>query len=135
MIQLINWVKKFYRFGMRTIPTRSCQQNDRTFLFWKIWKTVRKLFESLSCGLASIYMFKVNNTNTRTKWICSKLTIKTPERLQALFWCLYCSLWTYFVPFSSVSIVNFEQVNADWDRWCRLSFLIALVFLLLTLNI
>ena len=44
-----------------------------------------------------IYMFKVNNRNTRKRCeICSKLTIKTP--------------------FSSVSIVNFEQVNADWDR-------------------
>ena len=31
------------------------------------------------------------------------LTIKTPER-------------TYFTPCSSVSIVNFEQVNAGWDR-------------------
>ena len=39
------------------------------------------------------YMFKVNNRNTRT---C----------------CLYCWLWTYFRPCSSVSIVNFEQVNA-----------------------
>ena len=32
-------------------------------------------------------MFKVNNTNTRTRWIMLKLTIKTPERS---FWCLYC---------------------------------------------
>ena len=30
------------------------------------------------------------------------------------FWYLYCHLWTYFTPFSSVSIVNFEQVNAGW---------------------
>ena len=49
------------------------------------------------------YMFKVNNRNgnTRTRYeICSKLTIKTPERRELT---------------SSVSIVNFEQVNADWD--------------------
>ena len=39
-------------------------------------------------------MFKVNNRNTRTRCeICSKLTI---------------------TPCSSVSIVNFEQVNAGW---------------------
>ena len=32
---------------------------------------------------ADIYMFKVNNRNTRTKCeICSKLIIKTPERRQ-----------------------------------------------------
>ena len=35
--------------------------------------------------------------------ICSKLTIKIPERR------------TYFTHCSSVSIVNFEQVNAGWE--------------------
>ena len=30
----------------------------------------------------------------------------------ASFWCLYCWLWTYFTPWSSVSIVNFQLVNA-----------------------
>ena len=49
-------------------------------------------------------MFKVNNRNTRTRCeICSKVTIKTPERRQ-----------TYSTPSSSVSIVNFKQVNAGW---------------------
>ena len=43
----------------------------------------------------SIYLFKVSNGNTRTMCeICSKLTIKTPERV-------------------TVSIVDFEQVNAS----------------------
>ena len=46
-------------------------------------------------------MFKVNNKNTRTICeICSKLTI------------------TYFTPCSSVSIVNFEQVNGGWVNNC-----------------
>ena len=27
------------------------------------------------------------------------------------FWCCYCWLWTYFTPVSSVSIVDFEQLN------------------------
>ena len=40
---------------------------------------------------AGIYMFKVNNRNTKTRCrICSKLTIKAPERPQPSFWCLYC---------------------------------------------
>ena len=34
----------------------------------------------------------------------------------ASFWYLYCYLWTYFTPCSSVSIVNFEQVIAGWDQ-------------------
>ena len=48
-------------------------------------------------------MFKVNNRSTRTRSeICSNLTIKTPER-------------RYFTPYSSVFIVNFEQVNDGWE--------------------
>ena len=52
-----------------------------------------------------------------TKKTCSKLTIKTTEQRQSLtsFWCFYCYLWKYFIPFSRVSIVDFEQVNFSWD--------------------
>ena len=47
---------------------------------------------------AGNYMFKVNNRNARTRCeICSKLTIKTPERRQ---WC-----------HSGVFIVNFEHIS------------------------
>ena len=54
---------------------------------------------------ANIYLFKVNNTNTRKRCkICSKLTIKTPERRHG----------TYFTLFSNVSIDDFEQVNVCW---------------------
>ena len=52
------------------------------------------------------YMFKVNNRNTRARCeICSKLTIKTPERRHGVF------------------IVNFEHISH-----------LVLVFLLLTLS-
>ena len=47
-------------------------------------------------------MFKVNNKNNRT----TSLT---------LLWCFYCQLWSYFTPFSSVSIADFEQVNVSWE--------------------
>ena len=50
---------------------------------------------------AGSYMSKVKNRNTKTRCqICSKLTIKIP---------------CYSTPCSSVSIVNFEQLNAGWD--------------------
>ena len=43
---------------------------------------------------ADNYMFKVDNRNTRTRCeICSKLTIKTPERRYDaidIVLCLYC---------------------------------------------
>ena len=59
---------------------------------------------------AGIHLLKVNNKNTRTRCeICSKLTIKTPERRQ----------WRR----SGVFIVNFEHISH-----------LALVFLLLTLK-
>ena len=59
---------------------------------------------------ASIYLLKFNNRNTRTRCeICSKLTIKTPERRH----------WRR----SGVFIVNFEHILH-----------LVLVFLLLTLN-
>ena len=60
---------------------------------------------------AVIYLLKVNNRNTRVRCeICSKLTIKIPERRQ----------WRR----SDVFIVNFEHISH-----------LNLVFLLLTLNI
>ena len=60
---------------------------------------------------AGIYMFKVNNRNTKARCeTCSNSTIKTTERLH----------WRR----SGVFIVNFEHISH-----------LALVFLLLTLNI
>ena len=57
---------------------------------------------------ASIYLLKVNTKNTRTRCeICSKVTIKIPER---------CQRRQYFAPCSSVSVVNFEHVIAGWAR-------------------
>ena len=51
-------------------------------------------------------MFKVNN---RTRCgICSKLTIKIPERRH------WHHSGVFMVNFNRVSIVNFEQVNTDW---------------------
>ena len=47
-------------------------------------------------------MFSVNNRNRAKSKICLKLTIKTPERRR------------WLTPFSSVSAVNFEEVNPDW---------------------
>ena len=64
---------------------------------------------------AAIYLFKVNNRNTRARCkICPKLTIKSPEQYQ------WCRSGVFIVNFehtcTSVSIVNFEQVNAGWVR-------------------
>ena len=58
---------------------------------------VRKLYP------VGIYLLKVNNRNTRTRReICSKFNNKDTRTT---------SLCIYFTPFSSVSIVDFEQVD------------------------
>ena len=64
----------------------------------------------------NIYLFKVNNGNTKKRCkMCSKLTIKAPERRHwgccGVFIDLNC---TKFTPFSSVTIVDFEQVDVSW---------------------
>ena len=47
--------------------------------------------------------------------ICSKFTTKNPRTMpMKSFLYFYCQLRTYFTPFSSVSIADFEQVNASW---------------------
>ena len=66
---------------------------------------------------ANIYLFKVKNRNTRKRSeICSKLTIKSTERRQRRRF--YC----YFTPFSSVSIIDFEQVNVSWEFFSQSQF-------------
>ena len=63
---------------------------------------------------ANIYLFKVNNRNTRNRReICSKLTIKTPEQCQGRRSGVLLLILNIFLPFSSVSIVDFEQVNVS----------------------
>ena len=47
----------------------------------KVFYILGKLFSFFSTNPANIYLFKVNNRNTSKKSeICSKSTIKTPER-------------------------------------------------------
>ena len=50
-------------------------------VFKSEWSQKVSLVKHLRLYPASIYLLKVNNRNTRTRCeICSKLTIKTPER-------------------------------------------------------
>ena len=57
---------------------------------------------------ANIYLLKVSNKDTRKSCeICSKITIKTPERR--------------LTPFSSVSS-DFEQVNVSWEAYSRANY-------------
>ena len=64
------------------------------------------------CTPAGIYLLKVKSRNTRTRCvICSKLTIKTPERHQ---WrrsgVFIVSFWTYFTP-CTISLLFLICIN------------------------
>ena len=76
-----------------------------------VWKN-----ERLFADPASIYLFEVNNSNTRTLCdMCSKLTIKSLElRHRRLMVSLL--LLIYFTLFSGVPIVDAEQVNTATFR-------------------
>ena len=81
---------------------------DLAVLGMLAFETANTCYEFYPVG---IYLFKFNNRNIRTRsGICSKLSIKTPERRH----------WRR----SGVFIVSFEHISH-----------LDLVFLLLTLNI
>ena len=79
------------------------------------FNSARKLI-ILNTPPANIYLFKFNNRNRKRCEICSKLTIKTPERHQ----------WRR----SDVLIANFEQMV-----FLLCSYFIVLVFLLLIFKV
>ena len=66
-----------------------------------------------------IYLFKVNNGNTRTRCeICSKLKINQRHQNDvndvALMSLLLTLLSTEFASYSGISVANVEQVNTSW---------------------
>ena len=66
----------------------------------------------------NIYLFKFNNKITRKRCeICSELTIKTPKRRQWRRSGVFIVNLNIFHAFFSVSIINVEQENINWDCW------------------
>ena len=64
---------------------------------------------------ANIYLLKVSNRSTRKRCeICSKLTIKTPEDVLDVVLVFLLLTLKIFHALSSVSFVNFGQVNVSW---------------------
>ena len=64
----------------------------------------------LTTGPANIYLFKVNNRNNKITFeMCFKLTKKNQD--EAIDVILVSLSLTYFIPFSTVSIVDFGLVN------------------------
>ena len=97
--------------GKGNMSDSAVKVTDFIKLLWKILEDVIGTSEKqMRLSPANISLLKVNNRNTKTRCeICSKLAIKTPERLH----------WGR----SAIFIANFEQPSD-----------LFLVFLLLTLN-
>ena len=55
---------------------------------------------------------KKTQTLTQLTFTCSKSTIETLEKGAKY---VNCQLWTYIAPSSSVSIVDFKEVNVSWE--------------------
>ena len=82
---------------------------------------------------ANIYLFQVNNKSTRKRCeICSKLTIKTPERRQRRRSGVFIVNSEHISHlFSSVSVIDFEQVNVSWVVFvipARMDFILNIIF-------
>ena len=117
---------KIESFSRKISWIRTSSQISRKFSYWEslllFWMMLKKASTNLYTlgnniytrknSLTNIYLYKVNNSNTR-KWceIYSELTIKTQERRSTVF---IVNFKTYFTTFSSVSIVDFKQVNVCW---------------------
>ena len=63
---------------------------------------------------ANMYLFKVNNRNSKRCEICSKFTAKTPERINDVSGVFIVNFENMSHLFSIVSNANFEQVNISW---------------------
>ena len=81
-------------------------------------ETLWVILFSINSNSAGIYLLKVNNRNTRIRCeICSKLTIKIPERRQwdrSGIFIVHFEHISHLV--STVSIVNFEHLIAGWGK-------------------
>ena len=99
------WIQQDFIWSTHTpSQTENCNRQTTTTVFtWYFYGVTRAIYR------VGNYMFRVNNRNTgRRCEICSKLTIKAPERHH------WRRVWSYFTSCCSVSIVNFENLNADW---------------------
>ena len=63
------------------------------------------VYKLIAWDPANVYLSKVNSINARKK--CEMCQKSTKNSRKSIWW-RYCQLWTYFVSFSSVSIVDFE---------------------------
>ena len=78
---------------------------------WDLWEFICEGF-LWSTYPANIYLFKVNNRNTKKVWNIFKVNNKdTRTTSMTSFWYIFVVNSDYFTHFSSVPILYFEQIN------------------------
>ena len=70
----------------------------------------------MSVAPVGIYLLKVNNRNTGTRCERNKMEHWNMFKVNNNDTRTTPLAYTYFTPCSSVSVVNFEQANADWSN-------------------
>ena len=84
----------FFSKVISNSPKILLKMSSFTYIYFQRFQTIDStlLLYRTTIFKSGIYLLKFNSRNTRTRCaICSKLTIKTPERRHlASFWCLYC---------------------------------------------
>ena len=74
-----------------------------------------KMRSRLSRIPANVYLFKVNNRNTRKIWNMFKVNNKKTRTMSmASFWYFYCYFWTFFLLF--LLCFDFEQMLTGMEK-------------------
>ena len=121
LIYLLDVFKKSWKTRNCTCwKTRNQHAEDRPKnVCWVASFDVQSLFTNIPLN---IYLFKIKSRNNRKICdICSRLTIKTPTRRHWYRSFVFIVEDEHFskLVFSSVSIVNYEQVNTYWNSPAR----------------
>ena len=106
------------RFIMEPLMLMAMNYFREKVLSWMFDRLVNiPLYSSSKVFSANFYLFKVNNRNTRKRCeICSKLTIKTPERRSSvLLLALNIFIFIFFVSvrWTVMKTCN-ERFNSSW---------------------
>ena len=84
------------------------------------WSLSQRWEPSLNMPLKSLFNLGLNKLEAA--FACWKSTMEaqiTRTTSWTSFWRLYCQLWADVAYCSGISIVDFEQVNAEWDYVLR----------------
>ena len=94
----------FLYFFQAKSPYLTLLQSVLEFVF--LLRFFVTIYDNLRVKIETSKSNKIKAKHTQLIFTCLKPTIWTPL---TLFWCFY-----YFTRFSTVSIVNFKQVNGSW---------------------